>query len=189
MTRAGTALARLALALAPHARDIEVWCGPGNNGGDGLVAARWLHAQGEVRARDRCRATPRAPRPTHDKRCKPLAMPACRCRPRCPTGVQADLAIDALLGIGGSRELDGRAGPMPYRALNAGHAPVLAVDVPSGLHADTGALLGSDAVRATHTLSLLTLKPGLLHRRSVATTPAACGSTTSACRRPRPRRA
>jgi hydroxyethylthiazole kinase-like uncharacterized protein yjeF len=68
-----------------------------------------------------------------------------------------DLGIDALLGIGHARPLqEGMAATA--RALNAGVSPVLAVDVPSGLAADTGS---GDGVRATHTLALLTLKPGL----------------------------
>ena len=46
MARAGDAVARLALALAPHARRVVVFAGPGNNGGDGLVAATRLHAMG-----------------------------------------------------------------------------------------------------------------------------------------------
>jgi hydroxyethylthiazole kinase-like uncharacterized protein yjeF len=72
----------------------------------------------------------------------------------------ADFAIDALLGLGVSRAPEGRtAGAI--EALNATEAPVLAVDIPSGLHPDTGTALGSAAVRATATLALLTLKPGL----------------------------
>ncbi len=51
MQRAGLAVARLALAVAPHARRVWVACGPGNNGGDGLVAATHLHRAGlEVQA-------------------------------------------------------------------------------------------------------------------------------------------
>ena len=50
--------------------------------------------------------------------------------------------------------------PPPSQAVNAQRAPVLAVDLPSGLHPDTGALLGPAAVRASATLALLTLKPG-----------------------------
>jgi len=71
-----------------------------------------------------------------------------------------DLVIDALLGLGASRA---PIGPISeaIAAINALPATVLAVDLPSGLHADTGQCLGDAAVRATSTLSLLTLKPGL----------------------------
>ena len=158
MTRAGTVLARLALALAPHARDIEIWCGPGNNGGDGFVAARWLHAQGKsvrvIAPGDATRAPADAQQALQAARDAgvPIQTPL-------PDRVQADLAIDAVFGIGGARELTGLWADAVSR-LNAGHAPVLATDVPTGLHGDNGSVLGL-AVRATHTLSLLTLKPGL----------------------------
>lgn len=71
-----------------------------------------------------------------------------------------DLAIDALLGIGASRAPDATLAECIGR-LNHLPCPVLAVDLPSGLHADTGRPLGSSAVHAQHTLALLRLKPGL----------------------------
>ncbi len=72
---------------------------------------------------------------------------------------QWDLAIDAMLGLGAGRPLEGVLGAMAAAVMAAaGDRPVLAVDLPSGLNADTG---NGSAVRATHTLSLLTLKPGL----------------------------
>ena len=79
-----------------------------------------------------------------------------------------DLAIDALLGLGGSRAATGALGAL-IDALNRLPCPVLAVDLPSGLNADTGQPTGEAAadgtpprcVRATHTLALLTAKPGL----------------------------
>ena len=158
MTRAGTALARLALAIAPHAKDIEIWCGPGNNGGDGFVAARWLHAQGKsvrvIAPGDAARAPVDAQQALQAARQAGVPIETAL-----PERVHADYALDALFGIGGSRELSGLWADAVSR-LNAGHAPVLAADVPTGLHGDTGAVLGH-AVRATHTLSLLTLKPGL----------------------------
>jgi hydroxyethylthiazole kinase-like uncharacterized protein yjeF len=68
-----------------------------------------------------------------------------------------DIAVDALLGLGTARPLEG-ALAAAGRAMAGSDAPVLAVDLPSGLHSDTGA---GEAVRADHALSLLTLKPGL----------------------------
>jgi hydroxyethylthiazole kinase-like uncharacterized protein yjeF len=73
--------------------------------------------------------------------------------------VDCDFCIDALLGTGATRPAEGRlAAWIAY--INRLHVPVLAVDLPSGLNADSGATAGP-CVRASHTLSLLTLKPGL----------------------------
>ena len=111
------------------------------------------------RCRPRCSAT-RSACPT---------MPARRWPTRCSDGVAVsdrtpdapcDLVIDALLGLGASRAPQGALAEA-IAAINALQTPVLAVDLPSGLHADTGQRLGAAAVTATHTLSLLTLKPGL----------------------------
>jgi hydroxyethylthiazole kinase-like uncharacterized protein yjeF len=71
-----------------------------------------------------------------------------------------DLVIDALLGIGARLPLRPAFAAMVERTGSTG-APVLAIDLPSGLPADTGATGGAAVVRADHTLSLLTLKPGL----------------------------
>lgn len=154
MQRAGLAVARLALAIAPHAKHIWVACGPGNNGGDGFEAALHLHQWGKA-----VTVTP-----SGDEQSAPLDARASRQRARDARVTFAteapapfDLAIDALLGIGAARPLDGAMAAWADRMNTAG-APVLAVDVPSGLASDTG--MGG-AVRATHTLSLLTLKPGL----------------------------
>ena len=158
MERAGLAVARLALALAPHARQVLVCAGPGNNGGDGLVAARHLHLAGKaVRVQllaDPARLPADAARALSQAEAAGVAIHA--------GGVDsdgADLVIDALLGIGARRAPEG-AIAAAIEAINARQAPVLAVDLPSGLHPDTGALLGHAAVRATATLALLTLKPG-----------------------------
>jgi len=131
MERAGLAVARLALALQPHEGTIWVACGPGNNGGDGRIAARLLAAQG---------------RRVHvglDSPAEPVA-----------------LTIDALLGLGLNRPPSTELAATIAR-IHALDAPVLAVDLPSGLLADTGIPVGAQAVHASHTLSLLTLKPGL----------------------------
>lgn len=157
MATAGLAVARLAAALAPHAQRVQVWAGPGNNGGDGLVAARHLHVSGRsVRVNllaDAARLPADAAAALAHARAAGVAI--VDGMPHEP----ADLAIDALLGLGARRAPAGAIAEA-IALMNAGPAPVLAVDLPSGLHADTGMLLGDEAVRASATLSLLTLKPG-----------------------------
>lgn len=159
MRRAGLSIARLALAIAPHAQRIWVAAGPGNNGGDGFEAAMHLRRAGkrvEVSLAGDVAALP--------------GDAAASWRHAIEAGVTigdavvpqagADLCIDALLGLGATREPEGAIAAL-VRALNASAGPCLSVDLPSGLGADHGQPLGALAVRATHTLALLTLKPGL----------------------------
>ncbi len=173
MARAGDAVARLAIAVAPHARRTVVFAGPGHNGGDGLEAAARLRAAGrEVRVElvgdlsrlpaDAAKALGRA----RDAGVGLAPFEAAR-------GVDgADLAIDALLGIGASRAPSGdfAAAIASIARARAAGATVIAVDVPSGLDADRGQPLGEACVVADHTLTLLTLKPGLFtaHGRDLA---------------------
>lgn len=154
MQRAGLAVARLALAVAPHARTVWVACGPGNNGGDGLEAALHLKQWGQQ---------PVVSWLGREESMPPDAKASLRRAREAGVAFSAtppaswDLGIDALLGIGAGRALEG---PLLEAAgrLNGSPAPVLAVDIPSGLSADTG---GGTGVQAQHTLSLLALKPGL----------------------------
>ena len=156
MQRAGHAIAELALAIAPHSRTIWIPCGPGNNGGDGWEAAALLKAWGK---------TPIVTALSHRGPVPPDAATARHTATQ--EGVifseeaprNYDLCIDALFGIGRFRPWDS-LGTAWVQRINAGDAPVMAVDVPSGLNADTGATSGLH-VRADHTLCLLTLKPGL----------------------------
>jgi len=164
MQRAGLATARLALALAPHAQRIDVVCGPGNNGGDGLVAARHLHTAGKtvrvwLLAQPDADGHPRLPADAQAAlvQARAAGVGIAAELPECFAG---ELSLDALLGLGARRAPEGALAEA-IRRLNAASAPVLAIDLPSGLHADNGTLLGAEAVRAQHTLSLLTLKPGL----------------------------
>ena len=163
MERAGLGLARLALAVAPQARRIWVAAGPGNNGGDGLVAARWLHAQGLAVQVSLLGDAARQPADAQCALAQARQSGVTISTSPGSTGFEmqpTDLAIDALLGLGGCRAPDG-AIALAVQQLNAGRAPVLAVDLPTGLCGDTGQRLGEHAVRAAHTLALLTLKPGL----------------------------
>jgi hydroxyethylthiazole kinase-like uncharacterized protein yjeF len=159
MERAGLAVARLALALAPHARRIQIWAGPGNNGGDGLVAARHLQAGGRSVSvsllADSGKLPPDASWALQQAQAAGVAV---------HTGLpdaasDVDFAIDGLLGLGALRAPEGTLAEAIDR-INAGPAPVLAIDLPSGLDPDRGTLLGRAAVRAPATLALLTLKPG-----------------------------
>ncbi|MHB8951050.1 MAG: NAD(P)H-hydrate dehydratase, partial [Rhodoferax sp.] len=166
MQRAGLAVAQLALALAPHAKRIWIACGPGNNGGDGLEAAVHLQRWGKQPVVTWLGSASEAP-PDATAAYQRALEAGLSFAPTPPD--EFDFCIDALLGIGSQlREPSGRMADWIHQ-MNAGQAPVLAVDLPSGLHADTGAVTQL-SVRATHTLSLLTLKPGLFtaHGRDAA---------------------
>lgn len=156
MQRAGLAVARLVLALAPHARLVWIPCGPGDNGGDGLEAAIQLHRMGKkvvvselprtnARAGDASKAYLRA------------VEAGVIFQAQAPTGF--DFCVDALFGIGKFDHFDSLCQTW-IAHINASKCPVLSVDVPTGLQADTG-ISSTHSVRAHFTLCLLTLKPGL----------------------------
>ena len=152
MRRAGLAVARLTMALAPHARTVWIACGPGNNGGDGMEAAIHLRQWGKqpvvTWSGDEAKAPADAAASLRRAREAGVAFASE------PPG-HWDFGLDALLGLGRARPLEGL---MAQWAAALGNGPTLAVDLPSGLDADTGS---GAALRATHTLSLLSLKPGL----------------------------
>lgn len=167
MQRAGQATARLALALAPHARRIVLACGPGNNGGDGLDAAARLRACGMdvtvLHRTDPARLPADAGAALQRARAAQVAF-----ADALPAGLGPDdLCVDALLGIGASRPPAADMGRL-LAALHASPAQLLCVDVPTGLDADTGRWLqaegpapGAAGAGRRHTLTLLTCKPGL----------------------------
>ena len=177
MQRAGLAVARVALAIAPHARTIWIACGYGNNGGDGLQAAACLQRWGkQVQVST---LAPRQAMPADAQAAWQEAVAAGVCFVDEPPALHADdLCIDALLGIGARRAPDA-AMQSCLAAMRHSPAPVLAVDIPSGLLADTGTWAADAAgdmandipgVCADHTVTLLTLKPGLFtaHGRDAA---------------------
>ena len=164
MVRAGVALVRLARAVAPNARRAWIAAGPGNNGGDGLVLATRLHRAGmAVSVTLVGHRADRAPPPDAAWALAEARQAGVVLRDDIPSDeelARVDLGVDALLGVGQSRAPAG-AFVAAIAALNALRVPVLGVDAPTGLSTDTGALLGDAVVRATHTLTLLTAKPGL----------------------------
>ncbi len=159
MRRAGDSVARLALALAPHAQRFWIAAGPGNNGGDGLEAAIHLLRWGKAVEVSLIGDAAQRPDDAADALARARAGGVPMVAAPSP-GEPPDFAIDALLGVGASRAPDAAIAAC-IRALNALNSPVLAVDLPSGLHPTTGQPLGADCVTATHTLAMLALKPGL----------------------------
>jgi len=160
MRRAGLAVARLALAVAPHAERVWIAAGPGNNGGDGLEAALHLRTAGRRVRVTRVGGSAHLPDDARDALERAREAGVDIDDDAAPELARGELGIDALLGIGASRP-PGSAIAHAIGRLNAAPGPVLAVDLPSGLHAGTGQPLGTACVRAHHCLTLLTLKPGL----------------------------
>ncbi len=169
MERAGGAAFAELRQRWPRARHIAVVTGVGNNGGDGFVLARLAHQAGLVprvlqvgdagrlrgdafAAAQQLRGAGIAPQPFVDDE---LAL--------------VDVIVDGILGTGLSGEVRG-AWRDAIAAINAAGVPVLALDIPSGLCADSGAELG-DAVRATATVTFIGVKRGLL----TGSGPACCG--------------
>ena len=158
MERAGLESFRVLRQRWPAARRLTVVAGPGNNGGDGFVVARLAAKEGlSVRvgligdpariAGDALTAYRRMPDAASD--------PA----PIRELAEDTDVIVDALFGTGLARAVSGPAAEA-VRAINDSAAPVLALDVPSGIHSDTGRALGG-AVRAAVTVSFIGLKQGL----------------------------
>lgn len=164
MENAGRALVEAHRAYF-RGRRVAVFCGGGNNGGDGLVAARHLanaglavrvallkdpaYFTGEALANWRAVKAMKLPWTLFQGREKLLRF---LCRPQS--------AIDAVLGTGTRAPLKGAAAAF-LAALNGLNAPVLAADIPSGLDADTGRPLDPAAVRAKHTVAMGLPKRGL----------------------------
>jgi NAD(P)H-hydrate epimerase len=159
MARAGRAAFRLLQSCWPAARRIAVICGTGNNGGDGFVLARLAH-ESAIQARVLLVGAPArvggdALRALDAARAAGVPLQAFDAA----AAADADLLVDALLGTG----LTGAVRAEHAAAIgwiNAATLPVLAIDLPSGLCSDTGAVLGA-AVRATHTISFIGRKRGL----------------------------
>jgi hydroxyethylthiazole kinase-like uncharacterized protein yjeF len=163
MQRAGLAAANAALELLAGQADAQVLvlAGPGNNGGDALEAAANL-AQAEVEVAVIHLAGPNAPSAETAQALARARASEAQFLPALAEAQPWALVIDGLFGIGLGRPLEG-----PLReladAVNALGCPVLALDVPSGLDADTGAIVGPHgvALRATRTITFIADKPGL----------------------------
>lgn len=159
MQLAGEGVARQAQAMLPNQQgQLLVIAGAGNNGGDALVAATWLHRAGY-----------------NNLTVFLLGQPASKDAQKALQNWQevggevsdnlnafqlqpGDLVIDGLFGIGLNRDVTGAARDW-IEAINTKKIPVLAIDVPSGLNADTGQIMGI-AVKANTTISFFGAKTG-----------------------------
>ncbi|MGB5622083.1 MAG: NAD(P)H-hydrate epimerase, partial [Gammaproteobacteria bacterium] len=158
-----------ALALRWPERPLSVVCGAGNNAGDGYVIARLARQAGRpvtvlalVDPARLCGDALKAARDYVDAGGEVMPW----------TGALEDaesVIVDALLGTGLDRDVDGSFAAA-VAAINTAPGPVVAVDIPSGLHADTGKVMGV-AVMADLTVTFVGMKTGLLTGRG----PALCG--------------
>lgn len=180
MTRAGRSTAAMARAVAPHARSIWIACGPGNNGGDGLMAAAflapWAQQTGVDLSVSWCGTPESAPA---DARHAWRLAAAAGVRWVEGPPPQCDLGIDALLGIGArvpdQPSLQWDRIQVWLRALQTQCQRRLSLDVPTGLCANTGNSLIANypyksSVNGNFCLTFITLKPGLFtgHGRDLA---------------------
>ena len=168
MERAGEAVATAVRARYVR-QPVVVWCGPGDNGGDGSVAARPLKRRGW---------------PVLVEAAFPPATEAARwaasrwkgeVRPLSARPAPGHLYIDALFGAGLSRPLEGGVADLAWAARDTA-VHIVAVDTPSGIHGDTGRALGDVAFRAEMTVTFHRRKPAHV----LAEGREACGEVVSA---------
>jgi NAD(P)H-hydrate epimerase len=157
MDNAGRGVADAVSARFPDAATVAVLCGPGNNGGDGFVAARYLMERGYAVRLGFDGDPAKLPADAADmaarfgKTPEPLSADLL---------AGADVIVDALFGAGLARPIEGKLAAL-IDAANASGAPIVAVDVPSGVDGTTGAVRGT-AIQAVATVTFFRLKPGHL---------------------------
>lgn len=177
MENAGRGVAELLLRLNHKEQPIHILCGPGNNGGDGFVIARHLHNAGtDVRVWLFAEALPTGPKLTTDAAvnygiwlkslgnltwfdtANPTVLDESH---RQVLMRERGWLVDALFGTGLTRPL-GEPFATLVAWLNAAGRPLLAIDLPSGLDADSGQPLGP-TIRAKHTATFVAIKKGFRH--------------------------
>jgi ADP-dependent NAD(P)H-hydrate dehydratase / NAD(P)H-hydrate epimerase len=155
MESAGRAVADAVAARAPPGGTIAIVAGPGNNGGDGFLAGRLLAERGFavrlalVGAREKLKGDAAEAARRFGGRIEPASAHVLD---------GASVVIDALFGAGFDRPVSGPAAEM-IAAINACGAPIIAVDLPSGISGTTGAVMGN-AVTAAESVTFFRRKPG-----------------------------
>ncbi|HEY8277231.1 MAG TPA: NAD(P)H-hydrate dehydratase [Methyloceanibacter sp.] len=157
MEQAGSAVADEVARRFPDARRVTVLCGPGNNGGDGFVAARLLRDKGyTVRLGllgDRAQLSA-------DAAAMAKLWPGTIEALDLDLLANADVIVDGFFGTGLARDIEGELASL-IEAVNSSHIPVIAIDVPSGIDGTTGVVKGV-AIDALSTVTFFRLKPGHL---------------------------
>ena len=159
MTRAGEAAVEAAIEVFPDVKRWQVVCGAGNNGGDGYVVARLAAERGIVVSVLALVDPDKLAGDAAIARDDFLAAGGVIAPWEGELDSAAGLLVDGILGSGLQREVSGEFG-RAVEALNAHAAPVLALDIPTGIHGDSGQVLGC-AIRADLTVTFVGLKPGL----------------------------
>ena len=159
MARAGVAVAKCARnMLGDRGKRVLLLAGPGNNGGDALVAARqlkqWRYDVTVVFTGSDAKLSGDAKAALAEWHAAGGAL-----HDSIPANGDWHLIVDGLFGIGLERPLEGKPAEL-VNWSNASGIPLLAIDIPSGLHADSGRVLGC-AARARHTITFIGLKAGL----------------------------
>ena len=166
MENAASAVTELAAEKLKPGAGILIFCGSGNNGGDGVAAARQLKERGFS---VKCFLCGKREKMTRDTAANEERLKACggellnydpEDRETAEMIRSCDCIIDALFGVGLKRPLEGIYADLAERIGNS-RALVIACDLPSGLNGDTGEVMGT-AVRADYTVTFSCLKPGLL---------------------------
>ena len=162
MHRAAEAALAVVLERWPSVRRISLYCGPGNNGGDGYLLAEKAHKLGFTvnvwavlpPASDLAKAASAVAQK------RGLEIQTLSDEPRQCFDPHAELIVDAIFGHGLTRPVDGHLAGLVGQ-LNQSNIPMLALDIPSGINSDTGAVMGV-AVNADASCSFIVGKPGLL---------------------------
>jgi ADP-dependent NAD(P)H-hydrate dehydratase / NAD(P)H-hydrate epimerase len=165
MERAGEAVFNTLRTFWPAAKKIVVICGPGNNGGDGYVFAKLGHEDGltiGVRTVGDTASYSKAAMETMEA-CKQAGLTIIPFNPQ--EVFVADMIVDAILGIGLRRTVEG-VYKEAIDTINRSKLSVLSIDIPSGIDADSGRILGT-AVKADVTLTFIGIKQGLLTHDAV----------------------
>jgi NAD(P)H-hydrate epimerase len=159
MTRAGAAAVRAARESFPGTNRWQVICGAGNNGGDGYVVARLAASEG-IAVSVVSLIDPGTLKGDAAEACSDFMAEGGTILPWSgELDAEADLLVDGILGVGLERDVGGEFA-QAVAAINDHSAPVMALDIPTGINGDTGRVLGC-AVHADLTMTFVALKAGL----------------------------